>query len=523
VWVLLYKTTPLVWLGLLAFVWAWWQARRQAIAPDGSLWLGWPFPLAGGLILLLCAVVYFAAMSRGTFKTERYMMSAVALLDVVAAFGLVTGGEWVGRRWFNTPRAKPFFWATALIVLFIGQGLWTFVSHPYYFSYYNPLLGGGWSAIKTIQVGSGEVLDRALAYLNNLPNASQQVVVCGTNLPRCEYAGAGQTWLNREALTPINSRWVSADYVVTYIFHNQRNEYPAGVIDYLEKQHGAAYVARFQGIDYAKVYPAPRAQYMAASELTGISTLLGYSLDKQKLAAGDSLNLKLYWENDGRIERDMFVRLVDADDYIWAETTASFAPGFAGLEYQVGAIIEGQAKLATPAGTPPGQYYLKLGYETGNGELIGLFELPSGGDAVEVTLPKTFTADSTGPHNLNLAIDSSLTLAGYTLDRDQLAPGESLWLTLWWQAGADVQRDYVINLRLLDTSGSEAAYWLGRPVRSGYPTQQWQAGQAVQDPWRLTIPAEVASGPYQLGIVLFDAATQQPVSQALLSPVEVKK
>jgi hypothetical protein len=451
------------------------------------------------------------------------MMSVVALLDMIAAVGLVALGEWVYRRWFNTQRAKLFFWAAALVVFFIGQGLWTLLSHPYYFSYYNPLMGGGESAVKTIQVGSGEVLDKALIYLNTLPNAARQVVVCGTNLPRCEYGGVGQKWLNREALTAINSNWVSADYIVTYIFHNQRNEYPPGVIDYLEKHAGAAYVARFQGIDYAKVYPAPHAQHVAASELTGISTLLGYTLDKQKLTAGGSLNLKFYWENDGRIERDMFVRLVDTDDYIWAETTAPFAPGFTGLENQVGAIIEGQAKLSIPAGMPPGQYYLKMGYETGSGELIGLFGLPSGGDTVEVVLSNRFVAVSTWPHNLNLEVDSTLTLAGSTLDRDKLAPGESLWLTLWWQAKAKVQRDYVINLRLLDAAGREAAYWLGRPVRSGYSTQQWQAGQMVQDPWRLTIPAEVVPSPYRLEIVLFDAETQQPVSRTFLSSLEVTK
>lgn len=521
--VLLYKTTPLVWLGLLTFGWLLWRSYRQKTKPGEVRWLGWPFPTASGLILLLSAAVYFAIMSRGPLKTERYMMSAVALLDVTAAVGLAVLGEWVYRRWFNRPQVKPFFWTATLLVFFVGQGLWTCLSHPYYFSYYNPLMGGGESAVKTIQIGSGEVLDEALAYLNNLPHPTRQVVVCGTNLPRCEYDGVGQKWLNRESLNPVNSSWVSADYVVTYIFHHQRDEYPPGVIDYLEKHPGPAYVARFQGIDYAKVYPAPHAQYVAASELTGISTLLGYTLNKQKLAAGDSLHLKLYWENDGHIERDMFVRLVDADDYIWAETTVPFASDFAGLEHQVGAIIEGQAELTLPVGIPPGQYYLKMGYPTADGKLAGLFKLPSGGDVVEVTLPATFVADSTWPHNLNLTVDPTLTLAGYILNQDKLSPGASLWLTLGWQTRADVKRDYVVNLRLLDATGNEAAYWLGRPVRSGYPTNQWVAGQFVQDPWRLTLPTDIQPGQYYLGIVLFDADTQQKIAQANLSMIVVDR
>jgi hypothetical protein len=79
-----------------------------------------------------------------------------------------------------------------------------------------------------------------------------------------------------------------------------------------------------------------------------------------------------------------------------------------------------------------------------------------------------------------------------------------------------VQRDYVVNIRLLDDKGKEAAYWLGRPVRSSYPTNQWQAGQAVGDPWRLTLPKDMAAGQYQVQVVLFDAATQQEVGRTSL-------
>ena len=519
--VLVYKTTPLVWLGFGAFAWAVWQSRRENREQAEPTWAGVPFPLAGGLIALLFGTLYTIAMSFGSAKSERYMMASACTLAVVAAVGLVWVGERIYHRWRARQGAVLPFWLMVFMVFGAGHGLFTLLNHPYYFSYYNPWLGGGPSAVNMVQVGSGEVLDMAMNHLNNKPNPQEQIVVCGTNLPRCEYTSAGQTLLKREALNAVHSDWIGADYVVTYIFQTQRGDYPPGVIDYLENHTGPEYTATIQGIDYAKVYPAPHADYVAASELTGISTLLGYDLDKRKLTAGESLRMKFYWENDGRIEHDMFVQLTDTDNYVWSETTAPASTGFEGLSDQLGAIIEGQAELTTPVGMPPGRYYLKMGYKTDDGQLIGRFELPSGGDTIEVALPGMFTPVPHPSHNVNLSLDGKLTLVGYDIDPELTTPGESVWLVFYWQALEDVERDYVVNLRLLDATGEEVAYWLGRPVRSSYPTNTWQAGQVVQDPWRLTIPSDVPAGQYQLEVVIFDAATRQEVDRTSLQAIKI--
>ena len=516
--ILLYKTTPLAWLGLGVFAWGVWQSRKEIREHAEPMWAGISFPLAGGMIVLLFGVLYAIAMSLGGYKSERYMMAPVCTLDVAAATGLVWVGERIYRKCQVRRAALVTFWLMAFVVLGAGLGLFTLLNHPYYFSYYNPLVGGGPSAVKMVPVGSGEVLDRAMAYLNHKPNPQEQVVLCGTNLPRCQYASAGQKLLNRVALNAVSGDWIRADYVVTYIFQTQRGDYdyPPGVIAYLENHPGPEQTVTFQGIDYAKVYPAPHAEYVAASELTGISTLLGYDLDKRKAVAGESLNMKFYWENDGRIERDMFAQLTDTDNYVWSETTAPLSPDFDGLRNQPGAIVEGQAELTTPVTMPPGRYYLKMGYKSEDGKLIGNFKLPAGGDAIEITLPETFSSAPTLPHGLNLNLGGELVLSGYDLDPELAAPGELTWLVLRWQALKPVERDYVVNIRLLDAQGKEVTYWLGRPVRSSYPTNQWQAGQVVQDPWRLALPKDVPAGQYQVEVAIFDAATQQEVGRTRL-------
>jgi hypothetical protein len=519
--VLLYKTTPLVWLGLGAFAWELRQSRREKQEGSETTWVGVPFPLAGGLVMLLFGVLYSAAMSLGTIKTERYMMAPVCTWGVSAAIGLVAVGGRVYGHWQTRYKKKLVFWMVAFAIFFAGHGLFAVLNHPYYFSYYNPLLGGGPAAVKMIQVGSGEGLDIAMDYLNKKPDPQRQTIVCGTNLPRCEYLSAGQTILKQEALDAVHSDWIGADYVVTYIFQEQRGDYPSGVINYLENHPGPEYTATFQGIKYAQVYPAPHAQYVAASELTGISILLGYDLDKRTLTAGDSLRMKFYWESDGRIEHDMFVQLTDADNYIWSEGVASFLPGFEGLNDQIGAVIEGEAELPTSVGMPPGRYYLKMGYKTKEGQLIGQFELPSDGDTIEVTLPEIFSPVPDPLYHVNLDVDGALMMTGYDIEREQATPGESLWLLLYWRALKDIGHDYVISLRLLDANDKEKTYLLGRPARSSAPTDTWQAERIVQDPWRLTLPDDIAVGQYQLELVIFDAQTQREVGQTMLRPIRV--
>ena len=519
--VVLYKTTPLVWFGLAAFGWLVWHTWRRP--QSDPLWAGFSFPVAGGLIIVGFSLFFIVAMAFGSFKTERYMISPVVGLNVAAGLGLVFVGQWLYQKWSRTTGASPLFWGVTLSLILIGHALFTWLSHPYYFSYYNPLLGGGTRAMTVLQLGSGEGVDLALDYLNKKPNSDDLTLVCGTNQPRCDFAAKGPAILNERALNAVHAQWVGADYVVSYIFQQQRGDYPPGVIEYLERHPGPEYTVKLQGIEYSKVYPAPAAQFVAASELTGISTLLGYSLSRQALTAGEDLTLTFYWENDGRVEQDMFVELSSPDGYVWAAEEAALYPEFEAQRETVGAILAGEAILSLPPGIPAGNYALKMGYRRPDGTLIGLFSLPAEGDTIRVDWPEKFEGvTASGPATrLNLKLGNALTVTGFEIDQTEATPGESLWLTLFWQATQDVTHDYVVNLRLLGPTGEEVTYRLGRPIQSGRPTNQWQQGQVVQDPWALDIPEDAAPGTYQLKLVVFDAKAETVAGQAALGQIVV--
>ena len=277
------------------------------------------------------------------------------------------------------------------------------------------------------------------------------------------------------------------------------------------------------GVPFGWIYKGPAAQYYAGSKLDGLGLLLGYNLDRAPAPAGSTVPLKLFWQDDGHSPDDLFfVRLLNADGYIWTEALPQLLPNYTEAATTDKTVVESQANLEIPLGTPPGVYFLAMGFRSAKtGETLGVFQLPTGADKLTVIRPASQPGEVklSIDHSLDEAIAPDIKLLGYSLPGDLLVRTEPNWLTLFWQAETTITRDYVMALQLLDAGGQEANYWLGRPVMSGYPTTEWLAGEIVRDPWRLDLPAKLPSGNYTLQLTLFDAKTETKVNRVQLGPV----
>lgn len=512
---LLFRLTPLVLAGvIIALVGLARTVRARRLNRPGPAWRWWSVAA-----LLVYSLLFVVIMTFGAKKYDRYLMPVFPALDLVAGAGWM----WlygVVQAHTRSP-LRGIRYAFGLFVLLVGglQALTTLPHLPYYYTYYNPLLGGTRQAVNYIRVGFAEGLDQVAAYLNTKPNAAD-LTLASANSGKLKDIFAGHTM----SLDNLNGKWVQADYALLYVSQLQRQKHAEDIVAYLQR-HPPEYTLQLHGLDYAWLYPAPAAQfYGGGHKLEGRGTLFGYNLSATELPAGESLEVTLFWRNEGQRKDDrFFVRLMDLDGYVWAEAIAQPKPGFEAANRTENAIVESLARLVLPVGMPPGRYFLKPGFRTTTGELIGYFELPGNAPPVSVTLARRFPppGEFEPPHTAHLAANNDLLLQGFNLTADSLLPGEAVWVTLYWQAVTGVTHDYVVLLRLLDEEQQELAYWLGRPVRSGYPTLQWQAGQVVQDPWLLTIPAEAAPGMYRLEIALFDAATEAETGRQLLTKITV--
>jgi len=516
--VIAFRSTPLIWLGvgvaLILFLRGLLQIGRPAESrvAGASTDEDAPWSVVNLGVWFVYSGVIFVGLSLTLSKVDRYLLPIFPALSILAALGLGWIFDWIGRKTSNSRWIEN---GGVLSICAVQLAL-TLTSYPYFYSYWNPLLGGGAAAVRTLPVGSGEGLDKALEVVNQQPDAERLTLICGASRAWCEGKFVGTTW-SYGVLD--SSEWMQADYVLPYINWSQRQMYPQGVLDYLSRQQ-PVYQVELGGATYAWLYRVPDVSYFSGTKLEGRGTLYGYDLSAQELKAGDVLEATLYWRNEGQQATDaFFVEIQDAAGYRWATAYAAPRRGFEGAASTRKEIVESEARLWLPTGMPPGHYFLKMGFVADNGEtLVGRFELPDDGDDVLVGLPDTWAGAEGAPvsHAVNFGL-SDVSLLGYDLWPRVIEAGERGWLTLHWRAEQDKPQDYVVGIRLVDASGEEITYWLGRPVYSGYATSEWERGQLVQDPWELMLPEGVAPGDYELEIVLFDAVTGEPLTRAVLA------
>lgn len=259
----LWRTTPAVMLGLLVAVFALAvpQARLLIRREQG--------PLA---MLLVFAGLFTLFMTLGAKKFDRYLLPIYPPLDLVAGVGWVAVVNWMRqqqpRRWIQAV-------APAIVLLALtGQVAGSIASYPYYFSYYNPLLGGTRRAPQVMMVGWGEGLDQAAHFLNRR-NADPPQVMQGVWSGTFSYFFDGPIrWSDFAAGEETIQAWNDSDYAIIYINQWQRKRLPEELVDYLMKNEPAL-IVRLQGLDYAYVYDLdniPPPDYLFAGQEAEVET-----------------------------------------------------------------------------------------------------------------------------------------------------------------------------------------------------------------------------------------------------------
>lgn len=240
---ILWRSTPVVLLGLLL-------ALQFFILKRGILREKLNRQIS--ISLALFAVVYILIISLAEMQNIRYMMAAVVLLDILAAFGWVALAQVI----LNTKNVWiRNFTFSALFVLIAGlQVGGNILVHPYYGSYHNPLMGGAKKAGEILFIGSGEGLDKAGRYLSAKPGAENLVVLSWYGNGSFSYYFTGKT-INIPVV--LNDKWIAehitdADYLVVYTNQWYRNRTPRlfEILAQVNPEHSIW----INEIEYARIY-----------------------------------------------------------------------------------------------------------------------------------------------------------------------------------------------------------------------------------------------------------------------------
>ncbi len=276
------------------------------------------------------------------------------------------------------------------------------------------------------------------------------------------------------------------------------------------------------------VEPAPARQqlnpFVEANQLLDKAALYGYELEPTLATPAGEVKVAIYWLKRNWQETDgWFVALADEQGFELTRAPAELAPEFEPEFQRDGRTLKSEAKLALPAGTPPGAYQLRLGLsDRAQANELASLTIPSA--QVTVTEPESPAESTNLTGSLEVRLAPGLALVSAELQPDSLVIGEDNWLVLLWAATAQIEQDYSLELTLLDSQEHSLASWSGQPVYGRHPTSTWPAGRLVRDPWNLTLPETetglVAEATYQLRLAVLDEAGNVAGS-APLGPVQV--
>jgi hypothetical protein len=177
--------------------------------------------------------------------------------------------------------------------------------------------------------------------------------------------------------------------------------------------------------------------------------------------------------------------------------------------------LPGVMNPLVPDGTPPGAYSVELVvYDPATGQPLSR----EGAAPAEPLVLGQVTVDRpTAASTLqSVAADfGPLRLVEATTPATEVRPGDSIPVSLLWQAAMDYQPEqYVVVVQLLDQRGNLVAALEEEPLAGRYPTKSWQAGELVRDHHVLDVPAGLALGSYQLITGVYRASDRVRLSTA---------
>ncbi|MBX3071074.1 MAG: glycosyltransferase family 39 protein [Thermomicrobiales bacterium] len=317
--------------------------------------------------LLMAAASYGLLMSFAAKKFDRYLLPVYPLAALLAAWGIITAAQRIGRRG-GMPGWLP---AASLVTLtFVMQVSGVRATAPYYLSYYNPLLGGADAAPGSMMVGWGEGLDQVGAFLSELPDDASVVVATDAWPSALSYFTDGVIRNASFVDDPRGLyRWTRSDFYLLYVTSQSRGAVWQPWQDELANKEPALTVW-LNGLEYARLYdlrgdaiPAFLEEGRSGMMLwPGIGRLVAWT-DATAALPGSTIPVTLFFDqldesalNGTEAVYEVRLQLTDVSGAIRSDVTAPLSLTDPGRHGQVQASLA----LPVPADTPLGDYSIEL-------------------------------------------------------------------------------------------------------------------------------------------------------------------
>jgi hypothetical protein len=110
-------------------------------------------------------------------------------------------------------------------------------------------------------------------------------------------------------------------------------------------------------------------------------------------------------------------------------------------------------------------------------------------------------------HSMEATLGGRVRFLGYALSAPPYKRGETLHLTLYWQAVVRMEESYTVFVHLLNKDGIMGGQWDSVPGGGLLPTTNWLEGEVIADEYEVPIKAGAPPGEYVIEIGMYEAHT----------------
>jgi hypothetical protein len=136
--------------------------------------------------------------------------------------------------------------------------------------------------------------------------------------------------------------------------------------------------------------------------------------------------------------------------------------------------------------------------------------------------------------SVRYSTNAGLEMLGHAVADTELTPGETLRLTLYWQALRALPASYQVRVTLRHQESEQAVYRTDLRSPGHYPTSRWRTYLYVSDRYEIQLPPDIPEGTYEVQVDIFDCSPEctgrltffnvnaQNIGQTLILPTPIK-
>lgn len=261
------------------------------------------------------------------------------------------------------------------------------------------------------------------------------------------------------------------------------------------------------------LFTAPAAPFAVEKQGTSDIDMVGFGLSRSLqpdppntqigVPAGSTVRVGIVWRANSAPARDYQVRmrLADGREHVWSQSKEGPVRGrYPTSAWQANEVVPDSHGLLIPPGTPPGEYRIMLDWIDPASAAI---QTVAGGPPTVTVQPTHSPADQVFVRKrVNAVFGDRLSLLGLNSSAQLPRSGDKFTVALVWQAKTDLQEDYAVAFRLLDTADAAVQEWGSLPIIPTLPTSLWRQGDTYQGLYDFVLPPESGSHPsLSIGVV----------------------